>query len=73
MTQATAYATVEVTVQIYVGTWGTDGNLEEMSKQVRREGAETIREMIQYHGGRIIGEPKVKSVTFKEGPEVNND
>lgn len=60
-------ARVQCTVDIPVGVWG-GGNtdLDALAEQVRREGLEKVRKMIQAGQGRVVGEPRVTFIILTE-------
>lgn len=60
-------ARVRCTIEVPVGTWGggtTD--LDALTEQVRREGAELVRRMVHEKQGAVIGQPKVSFVVLSE-------
>lgn len=56
----------QVTVDIYVGTWGGNSDFLGLHQVAKREAAQTIQNRLNDCGLKIVGEPKMMFVTHEE-------
>lgn len=62
-------ARVHCRIEIPVGTWnGGQTDLDLLTDQVRKEGAEKIRRMVQEVGGSLVDTPQVFFIVLNETP-----
>lgn len=68
MAKGSIKARVQCTIEIPVGTWSGGGttDLDQLTEQVRKEGADKIIKLVALEHGRIIGSPRVMFVVLEE-------
>ena len=63
-------ARVRCTIEVPVGTWGGgQTDMDALTDQVRREGAEIVRKLAEQVRGVVIGHPKVFFIVLNEESE----
>ncbi len=67
MAKGSIKARVQCTIEIPVGTWsGGTTDLDQLTEQVRKEGADKIIKLVATEHGRMIGSPRVMFVVLEE-------
>jgi hypothetical protein len=66
MAKVSAHASIQVCVQIPVGTWDAQATFESLNEQVKREGLQILRDLLKQKQGVIVGEPTMRIVMINE-------